>query len=460
MTIIEKIESAPRMTLDELAPEFVRRADTRELHIGILGMGYVGLPLAQAFIRQGYKVTGFDVDEAKVTNLSRGESYIHHIKSSVIAGMNETGRFSATTDFDRLGEPDAILICVPTPLNAYRDPDLAYVIASTEAIAKRLRRGQIVILESTTWPGTSEEVMKPILERESGLLAGRDFAIAYSPEREDPGNQKFETADIPKVVGANTQQEIDMGVSVYQHIVPQVVPVKNLATAEAVKLVENIFRLVNIGLVNELKLVFDAMGIDVWDVINGAATKPFGFMPFYPGPGLGGHCIPIDPFYLTWKARGYGMPTRFIELAGEITTMMPRHVVQRTAEALSDRIGKAIKGSRVLLVGLAYKKNVDDLRESPSLILLNLLRERGAVVDYYDPMIPVAPTLRDHPEIQGMKSVPWTREALSTYDAALIATDHDRMNYRLLCEAVPVVVDTRNATSDMQDEFKDKIIKA
>lgn len=460
MTIIEKIESAPRMTLDELAPEFVRLAETRELHIGILGMGYVGLPLAQAFIRQGYKVTGFDVDETKVATLGRGESYIHHIKSSVIAGMNETGRFNATLDFDRLGEPDAILICVPTPLNAYRDPDLAYVVSSTEVIAQRLRRGQIVILESTTWPGTSEEVMKPILERESGLVAGRDFAIAYSPEREDPGNQKFETADIPKVVGANTQHEIDMGVSVYQHIVPQVVPVKNLATAEAVKLVENIFRLVNIGLVNELKLVFDAMGIDVWDVINGAATKPFGFMPFYPGPGLGGHCIPIDPFYLTWKARGVGMSTRFIELAGEITTMMPRHVVQRTADALSNKVQKAIRGSRILLVGLAYKKNIDDLRESPSLILLNLLRERGAEVDYYDPMIPVAPTLRDHPEIKGMKSVVWTRESLASYDAALIATDHDRMNYRLLCETVPVVVDTRNATSDMIDEFRDKIVKA
>ena len=448
------------ITLEQVAADFVRRAQTHELHVGVLGMGYVGLPLAQAFLRQGLRVTGFDIDAHKIDALLNGRSYIAHISGESVEAMNELGRFDATSNFDRLNEPDAILICVPTPLNEYREPDLAYVVKSTEEIAKRLRPGQLVVLESTTWPGTSEQVMKPILERVSGLVSGRDFAIAYSPEREDPGNQNFETADIPKVVGANTALELEMGVAVYDQIVPKVVPVSSLATAEAIKLTENVFRWVNIGLVNELKLIFDKMNIDVWEVINGAATKPFGFMPFYPGPGLGGHCIPIDPYYLTWKARGYGMSTRFIELAGDINQNMPRHVVTRLGEALNDKSGKAIAKSKVLLVGLAYKKNVDDLRESPSLELLKLLRERGAEVDYYDPYFPTAPDIHEHQEIKGMQSVPWTRDNLQTYDVALIATDHDKVNYRLLCEMVPVIVDTRNATKDLQGEFAAKIVKA
>ncbi|WP_323761793.1 nucleotide sugar dehydrogenase [Maricaulis sp.] len=447
-------------TLDTLTPDFERRAESRDLIIGVIGLGYVGLPLAQAFCRQNTRVIGFDVSEFKVEKLNAGKSYIKHISDDSVGGMVETGRFEATTDFDRLAEPDALLIAVPTPLNAHRDPDLDYVIKSTEAIAKRLRRGQIVILESTTYPGTSDEVMKPILEKLSGLVAGRDFGIAYSPEREDPGNPQFETSTIPKVVGADTDAEKRMAVAVYKTIVPQVVPVRDLRTAEAVKLTENIYRAVNIGLVNELKMVYEAMGIDVWEVINAAATKPFGFHAFYPGPGLGGHCIPIDPFYLSWKAREYGLPTRYIELSGEINSKMPEYVINKLAEELSTRLEKAIKGSRILLVGLAYKKNVDDMRESPSLNLLEILEERGAKVDYYDPYIPVVPFDPDHPQYEGRTSTAWDSDSLSKYDAAIVATDHDRVDYAMVLKAVPFVIDTRNATAMLQGEYGDKIIKA
>ncbi|WP_417486208.1 nucleotide sugar dehydrogenase [Maricaulis sp.] len=447
-------------TLDTLTPDFERRAESRDLIIGVIGLGYVGLPLAQAFCRQNTRVIGFDVSEFKVEKLNAGKSYIKHISDDSVGGMVETGRFEATTDFDRLAEPDALLIAVPTPLNAHRDPDLDYVIKSTEAIAKRLRRGQIVILESTTYPGTSDEVMKPILEKLSGLVAGRDFGIAYSPEREDPGNPQFETSTIPKVVGADTDAEKRMAVAVYKTIVPQVVPVRDLRTAEAVKLTENIYRAVNIGLVNELKMVYEAMGIDVWEVINAAATKPFGFHAFYPGPGLGGHCIPIDPFYLSWKAREYGLPTRYIELSGEINSKMPEYVINKLAEELSTRLEKAIKGSRILLVGLAYKKNVDDMRESPSLNLLEILEERGAKVDYYDPYIPVVPFDPDHPQYEGRASTAWDSDSLSKYDAAIVATDHDRVDYAMVLKAVPFVIDTRNATVMLQGEYGDKIIKA
>jgi len=447
-------------TLDTLALDFERRASSRDLVIGVIGLGYVGLPLAQAFCRQDTRVIGFDVSEFKVEKLSSGQSYIKHISDESVTGMIETGRFEATTDFDRLSEPDALLIAVPTPLNAHRDPDLDYVIKSTKAIAQRLRRGQIVILESTTYPGTSDEVMKPILEKESGLVAGRDFAIAYSPEREDPGNPQFETSSIPKVVGADTDPEKRMAMAVYRTIVPKVVPVRDVRTAEAVKLTENIYRAVNIGLVNELKMVYEAMGIDVWEVINAAATKPFGFQAFYPGPGLGGHCIPIDPFYLSWKAREYGLPTRYIELSGEINSKMPEYVVNKLSEGLSDRLEKAVKGSKILLVGLAYKKNVDDMRESPSLHLIEMLEARGATVDYYDPYIPVVPFDPDHASFEGRKSTKWTPESLSVYDAAIVATDHDRVDYAMMLKSVPFVVDTRNATAMLQGEYGDKIIKA
>lgn len=453
-------DASENAALAALAAEFETKAQDRTLTIGVLGLGYVGLPLAQAFCRQGFSVVGFDVSEDKIRKLSEGRSYIKHISDNSVTVMRDTGRFEATTDLDRLGEPDALLICVPTPLDTHRDPDLSYVVASTEAIAKQLRKGQIVILESTTYPGTSDEVMKPILEQHSGLKAGQDFAIAYSPEREDPGNPKFETSTIPKVVGADTDAETRMAVAIYRAIVPQVVLVSDLRTAEAVKLTENIFRAINIALVNELKVIYGAMGIDVWEVIRAADTKPFGFMAFYPGPGLGGHCIPIDPFYLSWKAREYGLSTRFIELSGEINANMPSLVINVVAHELSNRLQKSIKGANILLVGLAYKKNVDDMRESPSLTLVEMLEARGAKVDFYDPYIPEVPYDRDHPEFAGRKSVEWTREALGKYDTALIATDHDNVDYELLLETVSFVVDTRDACQMFCAKYAEKIVKA
>jgi UDP-N-acetyl-D-glucosamine dehydrogenase len=364
-----------------------------------------------------------------------------------------------TSDAQALREADALLMCVPTPLNQHREPDLSYVEMTTRTLASILRPGQLVVLESTTYPGTSDEIVRPILEETSGLTAGVDFAIAYSPEREDPGNIDFSTTTIPKVVGANSADEGAMAKALYGAIT-EVVEVRDLKTAEAVKLTENIFRLVNIALVNELKVVFEGLGIDVWEVIDAAKTKPFGFMPFYPGPGLGGHCIPIDPFYLTWKARAHGETTRFIELAGDVVTRMPRYVIDRLAESLSTRLGKAVNGSRILVVGLAYKKNVDDMRESPSLHLIHMLRDRGAHVEYYDPHIPEVPPTRDHPEFAGMKSIEWSREALASFDCALISTDHDSVDYHGLAACIPLVVDTRNATAQLNGAFAERIVKA
>jgi UDP-N-acetyl-D-glucosamine dehydrogenase len=372
--------------------------------------------------------------------------------------MNDTGRMDATADPSRLAEADAIVMCVPTPLNIHREPDISYVEQTTETIAKYLRKGQIVILESTTYPGTSEEVVRPILEK-SGLKAGVDFAVAYSPEREDPGNPDFNTNTIPKVVGADSEHERCMAEALYAAITtPFVVP--NMKTAEAVKLTENIFRLVNIALVNELKVVFQGMDIDVWDVIEGAKSKPFGFMAFYPGPGLGGHCIPIDPFYLTWKARAHRQSTRFIELAGDVVMAMPRLVIETVAHGLSQRLKKSIAGSRILVCGLAYKKNVDDMRESPSLHLIEMLQERGAKVDFYDPHIPQVPETRDHPEFSGMESIKMTRESLAVYDVVLISTDHDNVDYELIVDAAPLIVDTRNALAKFAESHGDKILKA
>ncbi len=437
--------------LKALSEAFIAKVKAKELRVGIVGLGYVGLPLAEAFVRRELPVLGFDIDQSKVDMLSGGKSYIKHISDDRIASMNSSGKFSSTTDFTELEKVDAILICVPTPLGTHREPDLSYVIATTEKIAQHVQPGQLIILESTTYPGTSEEILQPILES-GGLKAGVDFAIAYSPEREDPGNPNFDTSTIPKVVGASSAPEREMASSLYNSIVPTV-PVSNLRTAEAVKLTENIFRAVNIALVNELKVVFGAMDIDVWEVIEAAKTKPFGFMPFYPGPGLGGHCIPIDPFYLTWKARAYGLNTRFIELAGEINSSMPGHVVDRLGEAMNEKLGLAMKGAKILVVGLAYKKNVDDMRESPALELIAKLRARGMEVEYYDPYIPVAPSTREHPEVEGMRSVSWTEAALKAFDVALIATDHDDVDYAPLLSSIDLIVDTRNAIKERSDQI-------
>jgi UDP-N-acetyl-D-glucosamine dehydrogenase len=442
-----------------IAERFIEKAEDRTLTIGILGLGYVGLPLAEAFIKVGFPVLGFDISEAKVKGLAEGKTYIRHITDERIGAMNATGRFSTTTDFGRLSEADALLICVPTPLTAHRDPDLSYVVNTAELIAKTLRQGQLVVLESTTYPGTTEEVILPILER-AGLKAGVDFAAAYSPEREDPGNPDFSTTSIPKVVGANTDAERRMALAVYDSFT-KTVPVSDLKTAEAVKLTENIFRLVNIGMVNELKHVFAGMDIDVWEVIEAAKTKPFGYMAFYPGPGLGGHCIPIDPFYLTWKARAYGLSTRMIDIAGDITTALPRAVVEKTAESLDHRLGKSLSQSKILVVGIAYKKNIDDLRESPALPIIEQLLRRGADVSYYDPHVAEASAAaHEHPNIAGMKSIVWSPETLTGYDCAIIVTDHDDVHYDPLLQKCPLVIDTRNATVKLAHRYPEKIIKA
>ncbi len=447
-----------RPTAADMAAEYVAKASKRDLTIGIMGLGYVGLPLAEAFLQAGFRVMGFDIDEGKIEALKASRTYIKHIPNARIAAMNATKRFEVTSAEKRLSVPDALLMCVPTPLNAHREPDVSYVQKTTNIIAKRLRPGQLVVLESTTYPGTSDEVVKVILEK-TGLQAGRDFAIAYSPEREDPGNMNFSTSSIPKVVGANTTAERDMAVAIYETIT-QVVPVSDMRTAEAVKLTENIFRLINIALVNELKVVFHGMGIDVWEVIDAAKTKPFGFMPFYPGPGLGGHCIPIDPFYLTWKARSHGEATRFIELAGDVVTNLPKYVIETLAEAMSTRLKKAVSGSRILVVGLAYKKNVDDMRESPSLHLIHLLQERNATVDFHDPHIPVVPATRDHPEFSGLKSVKLTSKTIGSYDCVLISTDHDAVDYEELVRHAPLIIDTRNVTAKLPDSLRAKVVKA
>jgi UDP-N-acetyl-D-glucosamine dehydrogenase len=435
-----------------------QRFTERGAKVGVVGLGYVGLPLVKAFGARGFLVTGFDVDAEKVRQLEAGRSYIRHIPSSVVQELIDGGRFRATTDFSHIGAMDAILICVPTPLNRHREPDLSFVERTAEAIAPYLRAGQLVVLESTTYPGTTEDLLRPILEQ-GGLTSGVDFFLAYSPEREDPGNPKFETSTIPKIVGGHGLMAADLASALYREVVTEVIPVSSAATAEAVKLTENVFRAVNIALVNELKVVYETLGIDVWEVIDAAKTKPFGYMPFYPGPGLGGHCIPIDPFYLTWKAREYEVNTRFIELAGEINTAMPLHVVRRLGEELDKRAGKGLNGARVLVVGAAYKKNVDDIRESPSLRILSLLRERGARVDYHDPYVPEIRTARQHPELSGMKSVDWSPKSIATYDAALICTDHDNVDYEALVRNCQLVVDTRNATQSVND-LRERIVKA
>jgi UDP-N-acetyl-D-glucosamine dehydrogenase len=431
--------------LSHIASEFMSRVQDRRAVVGIVGLGYVGIPLAIAALKQGFKVLGFDIDKQRVDQLNAGKSAIKHIPMELIVAARRSGLFEATADFDRLSEPDALLIAVPTPLTKYREPDLSYVVKTTGAIGERLRKGQLVVLESTTYPGTTDEVMRPMLEKATGLKSGVDFFLAFSPEREDPGNPDFGTSTIPKVVGGDGPDAMAMADALYSNLVVKTVPVSSTATAEAVKLTENIFRAVNIALVNELKQVYAAMGIDVWEVIDAAKTKPFGFMPFYPGPGLGGHCIPIDPFYLTWKAREYDITTRFIELAGQINSRMPYIVVNRLAELVGTEVKKSLSGAKILLMGIAYKKNIDDMRESPALKLIELIEKRGGHVEFYDPFIPVIPPTREHADLTGRKSVTFDAATLAGFDAALIATDHDDVDYGLLAAHSKLVVDTRNA---------------
>jgi UDP-N-acetyl-D-glucosamine dehydrogenase len=430
-------------TAQTLAERLRSKIELRTARICIVGLGYVGLPLAETFAWGGFPVLGFDIDPEKVHKLKSGQSYIGHICSERVEELIGSGRFEATTEPQKFRDADVIIICVPTPLNEAREPDLSCIVNTGQAIRSHLRPGKLVILESTTYPGTTVEVLKPILE-ESGLKAGRDFFLAFSPEREDPGNRDFSTRNIPKVVGGINPASRDLAVAVYQPVVDGVVPVSSTQVAEACKILENTYRAVNIALVNELKVVFDRMEIDVWEVIRAAKTKPFGFQAFYPGPGLGGHCIPIDPFYLTWAARKYGLNTRFIELAGEVNMAMPQYVVERIAEALNEE-GKPIKGSRICVLGVAYKKDVDDPRESPAFPILEMLEKRGALVTYNDPLIPHLPAMRHH-HIR-LDSQPLTENFVGMQDCLAIVTDHSSYDYHWLTEHARMIVDTRNATA-------------
>jgi UDP-N-acetyl-D-glucosamine dehydrogenase len=414
------------------------------MKIAVVGLGYVGLPLSLQFARSCTDVIGIDVDPKKVELLNNGQSYIKHIQSAEIAELVAAGKFYASTDFGQIRDVEAVIVCVPTPLTKNREPDLSYVLQTGRSIAPNLQRGTLVVLESTTYPGTTEDDLRVVLEDGSGMKAGSDFHLAFSPERENPGDQGIKIKNIPKVVGGYTPACRERAMALYGLAIDGIVPVSSCRAAEATKLLENIFRSVNIALVNELKVVYGAMDIDIWEVINAARTKPFGFMPFYPGPGLGGHCIPIDPFYLTWKAREYGKHTRFIELAGEINTQMPQHVVHRVADALNAQ-QKSINGSRILVLGLAYKPNVDDDRESPSYVLMDLLSDRGAQLEYYDPYVPVIKPSREHSHWAGKKSVEWDRASIEFFDLVLIATNHSSVNYQELADWGHCIVDTRNA---------------
>jgi UDP-N-acetyl-D-glucosamine dehydrogenase len=416
------------------------------MKIAVVGLGYVGLPLSLQFARSCVSVLGIDVDPKKVELLNNGQSYIKHVEQSAIAEVIGSEKFSVSTDFSRIKEVEAVIICVPTPLTKNREPDLSFILETGRSIAPHLAKGALVVLESTTYPGTTDEELRGILEEGSGMKAGSDFHLAFSPEREDPANEQSKLKQVPKVVGGYTPACLEKAMKLYARAIDTLVPVSSCRAAEATKLLENIFRSVNIALVNELKMIYAAMGIDIWEVIEAAKTKPFGFMPFYPGPGLGGHCIPIDPFYLTWKAREYGQHTRFIELAGEINTRMPEHVIHRVADALNSQ-QKALNGSRVLVLGLAYKPNVDDERQSPSYVLMDFLRERGAEVAYYDPYVPIIKPTREHSHFVGRKSVKWNRSIIETFDLVLIATNHGCVNYQQLADWAQCIVDTRNAMS-------------
>jgi len=427
--------------------ELIDKIKNKSSKIGIIGLGYVGLPLGLAFTAKGFDVLGFDLDENKITLLKEGKGYLKHIDEEKIKGAVSGGKLKATSDFSRLLEVDAIIICVPTPLTEHREPDMSYVNNTAKIVAEFLRKEQLVVLESTTYPGTTEELILPLLEnaKNSGkgnFVVGKDFYLAFSPEREDPNNPDYTTASIPKVIGGVTPQCLDVAKTLYDQVIVKTVPVSSPRAAEATKLLENIFRSVNIALVNELKMVFDKMDIDVWEVIEAASTKPFGFTAFYPGPGLGGHCIPIDPFYLTWKAREFELNTKFIELAGEINTYQPHYVVEKSMEVLN-KFKKALNGSKVLILGAAYKKDIDDMRESPSLKLIEILTEKGAEVDYYDPLVPSLPRVRHYN--YDMESVNLTKEKIADYDLVILSTDHSSFDYKLIAENAKVIIDTRNA---------------
>ncbi len=427
--------------------ELKNKIENKSSKIGIIGLGYVGLPLGLAFTAKDFDVLGFDLDENKITLLKEGKGYLKHIDEEKIKSAASSGKLKATSDFSRLPEVDAIIICVPTPLTEHREPDMSYVKNTAEVIAEYLRKGQLVVLESTTYPGTTEELILPLLEnaKNSGngnFVVGKDFYLAFSPEREDPNNPDYSTASIPKVIGGVTKQCLDVAKALYDQVIVKTVPVSSPRAAEATKLLENIFRSVNIALVNELKMVFDKMDIDVWEVIEAASTKPFGFTAFYPGPGLGGHCIPIDPFYLTWKAREFEMNTKFIELAGEINTYQPYYVVEKSIEVLN-KFKKALNGSKVLILGAAYKKDIDDMRESPSLKLIEILREKGAEVDYHDPLVQSLPRTRHYN--YDMESVKLTKEKIAEYDLVILSTDHSSFDYKLIAENAKIIVDTRNS---------------
>jgi UDP-N-acetyl-D-glucosamine dehydrogenase len=449
----EPTSPTPRQSAGDALLHLIESGDAR---VGIIGLGYVGLPLARAFADRGIAVLGFDVDPVKVEKLTRGESYIGHITQEVIRSMTTCG-FVPTDRFERLDEPDAIIICVPTPLTEAREPDLSFVVSSAKAIAERLRPGQLVILESTTYPGTTRDVVLPILQSR-GLEVGRDFFLAFSPEREDPGNASFSAPTIPKVVGGLEPMSLRLASALYGKAVARVIPVSSPEVAEASKILENTYRAVNIALVNELKMLYDRMGIDVWEVIEAAKTKPFGFQAFYPGPGLGGHCIPIDPFYLTWVARRFGLSTRFIELAGSINTAMPAYVVSRVSDALNDH-GKAVKGSRITLLGMAYKRDVDDPRESPGFELMDLLLKKGARVEYNDPHIPVLPSMRHYPNLR-MSSQELTPDYLRSRDCLVVVADHSAYDWEQIAEHTPLIVDTRNALKQVSSRYRDRIVKA
>jgi UDP-N-acetyl-D-glucosamine dehydrogenase len=444
--------------MNSVAQDLLKKFTGRKATVGIMGLGYVGLPLVREFCASGFaRVIGFDVDERKVRMLNAGKTYIKHLPGEHFKKLIKAGQFVPTTDMKMLGKPDAILICVPTPLAKNWDPDMRYVVSTTEAIAKTLRRGQLVVLESTTYPGTTREVCKPILDR-TGLKLEEDYFLAFSPEREDPGRTDHTTRTIPKVVGGMGPASSALADALYGQVVDKVVSVSSCEVAESAKILENVYRCINIALVNELKVLFDRMNIDVWEVIEAAKTKPFGFSAFYPGPGLGGHCIPIDPLYLSWKARQYGKPTRFIELAAEINTSMPDYVVARTAEALSERLGKPLKGAKILILGLAYKKDVDDVRESPSVILIEQLQHRGAKLQYHDPFIPSGKEMREH-NITNLRSVPLTKENVKACDCVIISTDHTNIDYDMVVKNAKLVVDSRNATLRVKGP-KRNVIKA
>lgn len=447
MIEVAKLENRLR---SNAATQLLDRIGDKSARIGVIGMGYVGLPLAVAAHVAGFDVVGFDIDPEKITGINGGRSPIGRVSDETLTDMRATGRFAVTGDYASLRDCDGIVLCVPTPLNRYREPDLSYIVNTTEALAPYLRPGQFISLESTTYPGTTREVMKPILER-GGMKSQHDFFLIFSPEREDPGNKDYHTATIPKVVGADGLDASEIGQAFYGAVVDRVIPVGSCEVAEAVKLTENIFRSVNIALVNELKHVYGQMGVNIWEVIDAAATKPFGFMPFYPGPGLGGHCIPIDPFYLAWKAREYNVPTRFIELAGEINTEAPHRVIESLVESLSLRHQKALNGSRILLFGIAYKKNVEDTRESPAFALIELIEKRGGIVDFYDPFVPVIPNTREHADMAGRKSIAFDEQLFGRYDAVLICTDHSNVDYAAVARSSALVIDTRNALRGVED---------